>query len=116
MQYFLKFISFRPDPSRKLYYIHHCCVYSEKTLDDRQRKCPKHVEFYPKNKFEKILHLVGSIMRIAYNSSIRYCPVSVTTHYEHLKGFSHDTCVWVCVLPLIRRWTSGWNAYVKGWK
>ena len=36
-----------------LYDTYHCCVYSEKTPDDGQRNCPKHVEFYSKNKFEK---------------------------------------------------------------
>jgi len=48
---------FHPDPARKLsenlYDIHHCCVYSEITPDDGQRNCPKHEEFYSKNKFEK---------------------------------------------------------------
>jgi len=34
------------------------------TPDDGQRKYPKHVEFYSKNKFEKLVHLVGFIMRI----------------------------------------------------
>ena len=34
-----------------------------KTPDDGQRNCPKHVEFYPKNKFEKLVHLVGFIVR-----------------------------------------------------
>jgi len=38
-------------------------VYSEKTPDDGQRNCPKHVEFYLKNKFEKLEHLVGFIIR-----------------------------------------------------
>ena len=32
-------------------------------LDDGQRNCPKHVEFYSKNKFEKLVHLVGFIIR-----------------------------------------------------
>jgi len=54
-----------PDPVRKLsanlYDIYHCCVYSEKTPDDGQRNCPKHVEFHSKNKFEKLVHLVGSV-------------------------------------------------------
>ena len=36
----------------------------EKTPDDGQRNCPKHVEFYSKNKFEKLVHLVGFIIRI----------------------------------------------------
>jgi len=31
-------------------------------LDDGQRNCPKHVEFYFKNKFEKLVNLVGFIM------------------------------------------------------
>jgi len=58
---------FRPGPARNLsanlYEIYHCCVYSEKTSDDGQRNRPKHVEFYSKNKFEKLVHLVGIIMR-----------------------------------------------------
>ena len=29
-----------------------------KTPDDGKRNCPKHVEFYYKNKFEKLMHLV----------------------------------------------------------
>ena len=39
-------------------------MYSEKTPDDGQRNCPKHLEFYSKNKFEKLVHLVGFIIRI----------------------------------------------------
>jgi len=39
-------------------------VYSEKLLKMGQRNCPKHVEFYSKNKFEKLVHLVGFIIRI----------------------------------------------------
>jgi hypothetical protein len=34
------------------------------TPDDGQRNCPKRVEFYSKNKFEKLIHLVGFIIRI----------------------------------------------------
>ena len=34
-----------------------------KTADDGQRNCPKHVEFYSRNKFEKLVHLVGFIIR-----------------------------------------------------
>ena len=37
----------------------------KKTPDDGQRNCPKHVEFYSKNKFEKLVRLVGFIIRIA---------------------------------------------------
>jgi len=35
-----------------------------KTPDDGQRNRPKHVEFYSKNKFEKLARLVGFIIRI----------------------------------------------------
>jgi len=34
-----------------------------KSPDDGQRNCPKHVEFYSKNKFEELVHLVGFIIR-----------------------------------------------------
>jgi hypothetical protein len=36
----------------------------QQTPDDGQRNCPKHVELYSKNKFEKLVHLVGFIIRI----------------------------------------------------
>ena len=35
----------------------------KKTPDGGQRNCPKHVEFYSKNKFKKLVHLVGFIIR-----------------------------------------------------
>jgi hypothetical protein len=33
-----------------------------KTPDDAQRNCTKHVEFYSKNKSEKLVHLVGFVI------------------------------------------------------
>ena len=39
-----------------------------KTADDGQRNCPKHAVFYSKNKFEKLVHLVGFIIRIYYDA------------------------------------------------
>jgi len=36
---------------------------AKKTPDDGQRNCPKHVEFYSKNKFEKLVHLFGCVIR-----------------------------------------------------
>jgi len=38
------------------------------TPDDGQRNCPKHVGFYSKNKFEKLVHLVGFIIRIYHEA------------------------------------------------
>jgi len=37
-----------------------------KTPDEGQ-KCPKHVEFYSKYKFEILVHLVGFIVRMSIN-------------------------------------------------
>jgi len=57
---------FHPDPARKpstnLYDITLLCV-QRKTPDDGQRNCLKHVEFHFRNKFEKLVHLVGFIVR-----------------------------------------------------
>ena len=39
-----------------------------KTADDGQRNCPKHVEFYFKNKFEKLVHIFGFIIRIHHDA------------------------------------------------
>ena len=50
-----------------LYDIYHCCVYSEKLLMI-ERNCPKHIEFYSKNKFEKLVHLVGFIIRLYHDA------------------------------------------------
>ena len=54
---------FRPDPARKLYDIYHCCVYSEKLMVV-DRGTVQNMQFYSKNKFEKLVHLVGFITRI----------------------------------------------------
>ena len=61
------YVMFHPEPACKLsanlYDLYHCCVYSEKTPNDGQRNCLKHVEYHSKNKFEKLVHLVGFIVR-----------------------------------------------------
>jgi len=41
-------------------------IYQWKTPDDGQRNCPKNVEFYSKNKFEKLVHLVDFILKIKF--------------------------------------------------
>ena len=38
------------------------------TPDDGRRNCPKHVEFYSKNKFEKSVRLVGFIISIYHDA------------------------------------------------
>ena len=39
------------------------CVQCQ-TPDDGHRDCPKHVEFDSKNKFEKLVHLFGFVIRL----------------------------------------------------
>jgi len=46
-------------------------VCTVKTPDDGQRNCPKHVEFYAENKFEKLVHAVGFIIRSGFTSRDR---------------------------------------------
>jgi len=54
--------------------------------DDGQRNCPKHVEFYSKNKFEKLVHLVGFIIRIYHDARSPECRIGikffVCTHWN----------------------------------
>jgi hypothetical protein len=54
-----------------LYDIPLLCV-QWKTPDDGQRNCPKHVEFHAKNKFEKLVHLVGFIIRKSDEATISW--------------------------------------------
>ena len=48
--------------SKPVWHIPLLCV-QWKTPDNGQRNYPKHVEFHSKNKFEKLMHLVGFIIR-----------------------------------------------------
>ena len=48
--------------SKPVWHIPLLCV-QWKIPVDGQRNCPKHVQFYSKNKFEKLVHLVGFIIR-----------------------------------------------------
>jgi len=57
----------RPDPARKLsanfYDINPLLCVQRKIPDDGQRDFSKHVVFYSKNKFEKLVHLFGFVIR-----------------------------------------------------
>ena len=55
------------DVSKLLWHTPLLCV-QWKTPDDGHRNCPKHVEFYSNNKFEKLVHLVGFIIRIYHDA------------------------------------------------
>ena len=90
---------FRPDPARKLsanlYDIHHCCVYSEKLLM-MDTGTVRNIEFYSKNKFEKLMRIVGCIIRIYHDvrsperqiqcssRDNKHCYVLITIYYSFL--------------------------------
>jgi len=48
------------------------------TPDNGQKICPKQVEFYSKNKFEKLVHLVGFIIRIYHDAWSSECQSTST--------------------------------------
>jgi len=60
-------LNFIPDHACKLYDIPLLCV-QWKTPDDGRRNRLKHVEFFSKNEFDKLVHLVGFIIRIYHYS------------------------------------------------
>jgi len=53
--------------SKSVWHIPLICV-QWKSPDGGQRNCPKYVEFYCNNKFEKLVHLVGFIIRIYHEA------------------------------------------------
>jgi hypothetical protein len=51
-----------------------------KAPDDGLRNCPKHAEFYFKNKFEKLVHLVGFIVRIYHHARSHESHITMHVH------------------------------------
>ena len=51
----------------------YCCVYSTRLPMMDRKPVPKHVEFYSKNKFEKLVHLFGFIIRIYHDAWSSEC-------------------------------------------
>jgi len=43
------------------------------TPDDGQGNCPKHVEFHSKNRFRKLVHLIGFVIRIYHDARSSEC-------------------------------------------
>ena len=60
------------------------CV-QRKTPDDGQRNCPKHAEFYSRNKFEKLVHLIGFIIR---NVILSRRPTAWSLNKQHMREVS----------------------------
>jgi hypothetical protein len=61
------------------------CTIKKKTDDGQSNNCPKHVEFYSKNKFEELVHLVGFIIRIYHDAPSPEHQIS--PWFEHMKAF-----------------------------
>ena len=61
------YMSYKFAVSKPVWHIPLLCV-QWNTPDDKQRNCPKHVEFYSKNKFEILVNLVGFIIRMEYST------------------------------------------------
>ena len=57
--------------SKTVWHIPLLCV-QWKSPDNGQRNCLKHVHFHVKNKFEKLVHLVGFIIRNLLRSTITW--------------------------------------------
>jgi hypothetical protein len=57
-------------------------IRADPTPDDGRRNCPKHIEFHSKNKFEKLVHLVGFIISFDIRCNISF--------KEHLPEDGHS--------------------------
>jgi hypothetical protein len=79
-------LTFHPDPAaaRKL-------SAQRITPDDEQRNCPKHVEFHFQNKFEKLVHLFGFIIRkfVTMHGHMSRCTVTCHDAWSHVTMHGH---------------------------
>jgi len=78
--------------NKPLWHVPLLCVLRN-TPDDGQRDFPKHVGFYSQNKFEKLVHLVGFIIRIYHDArsperQIRILVISQFSELFYFWGFS----------------------------
>ena len=71
-------MQFPPYPARKMSAHKPLLCVQLKTPDDGQRNCPKHVKFYSKNKFEKLVHLFCFIIRICHDARSPECQILKT--------------------------------------
>jgi hypothetical protein len=60
-----------------------------KTPDDGQRNYLKHIEFHSKNKFEKLVHLVGFIIRIYHYVRSHERPLLICCHQNNSVKNAH---------------------------
>ena len=68
--------------SKPVWHIPLLCV-QWKTPDDGQRNCPKRVQFHSKNKFEKLVHLVGFLIRNLSRCTVTWTSNSADINYSY---------------------------------
>jgi len=77
-----------------------------KTRDDGQRNCPKHVEFYPKNKFEKLVHTVGFIIRIYHDARSPERQILILNNLKMASFLFVITLQYMCLWRERPRWAT----------
>ena len=97
--------------SKSVWHIPLLCVKC-KTPDDGQRNCPKHAQFYSKNKFEKLVYLVGFV-----NKHLSRRTVTWTSNIYHTLRNSRQFCYLqnmktlnICFIQLCAPWWLGSEA------
>jgi len=112
--------SLRAGSANPLWHMPLLCV-QWKTLDDGRRNCPKHVELYSKNKFQKLVHLVGFIVRNVYqclpasnqyNTTIKNWRSSSPSHHHyhyHHRHIAYSIFNLVTWSSLINIWEVFWG-------
>jgi len=81
------------------------CVQCE-TPDDGQRNCPKHVEFYSKNKFDKLVQCVGFIIRIYHDAQSSECqiqPDNLASIWSHVCWINRILLYWLAYVNQIQK-------------
>jgi len=81
-----------------------------KTPDEGQRNCPKHVEFHSKNKFEKLVHLIGFVIRNLSRCTVTWTSkVSWNVHFHNnydnnaSKYHCYGAGIRLCCFPVLSR-------------
>ena len=92
--------------SKPLWHIPLLCV-RWKTPDDGQRNCTKHVELHSKNKFEKLMHLVGFITSICHDARSHGRKIRIKLSYIiKTVCLVHTSAILVAILTSLRMATS----------
>jgi len=81
---------------------HHQGFVTVQTPDDGERNCPKHVEFHSKNKFEKLVHLVGFIIRNLSRCTVTWTSIRLFhfSAHKYLATYVDSNCYFSLSLSL----------------